>query len=302
MASPAPASVKSGIAITDLLIGIAPHRPSLPRLSTGTSAERANTSISPLLDCVVTINSYQAINYFLSGKVPQRMGNAHSNMVPYQVFRCKEGDVIVAVGNDTQYAAFCGVIGRPDLAEDARFTTAAQRNRNRETLIPQIAEAMLARTMTEWVTLMEVANVPCGPIYNMKQVFEDPQVRHRDMQLVLEHNSGSKAPSLANPIRFSDTPIRYQRSAPTWVNTPTGFCRTCLPFSRDHRRLEGAGRDLIVVPKTKLKETRCCIPQRCFSWLLPCSPCQMPRPQRISPSAWSCHIRRAAQRIRSPGW
>jgi hypothetical protein len=129
MASPAPASVKSGIAITDLLIGIAPHRPSLPRLSTGTSAERANTSISPLLDCVVTINSYQAINYFLSGKVPQRMGNAHSNMVPYQVFRCKEGDVIVAVGNDTQYAAFCGVIGRPDLAEDARFTTAAQRNR-----------------------------------------------------------------------------------------------------------------------------------------------------------------------------
>ena len=230
---PGAGPVKSGIAITDLLTGMYATSAILAALEhRNVSGEGQYIDIS-LLDCVVTINSYQAINYFLSGKVPQRMGNAHSNMVPYQVFRCKEGDVIVAVGNDTQYAAFCGVIGRPDLAEDARFTTAAQRNRNRETLIPQIAEAMLARTMTEWVTLMEAANVPCGPIYNMKQVLEDPQVRHRDMQLVLEHNSGSKAPSLANPIRFSDTPIRYQRSAPTLGEHTDRVLQDMLAFSAE---------------------------------------------------------------------
>src|SRR5690606_15470795 len=167
-----------------------------------------------LLDCVVGISSYQAINHFLSGRVPRRMGNAHSNMVPYQVFRCKEGDVIVAVGNDGQYRAFCKVIGRDDLAADERYSTPGQRNRNRDTLIPEIAQAMLARTMQEWVALMEAANVPCGPIYNMQQVFEDPQVRHRGMRLALPHGAGVQAPAVANPIRMSDTPIQYGASAP----------------------------------------------------------------------------------------
>ena len=207
--------VKSGIAITDLLTGMYAATAILAALEYRHVSGVGQYIDMALLDCVVTINSYQAINYFLSGKVPQRMGNAHSNMVPYQVFRCKEGDVIVAVGNDGQYRALCKVIGRPDLAEDERFSTAGNRNRNREMLIPQVAETMLARTMTEWVELLEAANVPCGPIYNMQQVFEDPQVRHREMQVSLPHSAGVNAPGLANPIRLSDTPIRYQHSAPT---------------------------------------------------------------------------------------
>jgi crotonobetainyl-CoA:carnitine CoA-transferase CaiB-like acyl-CoA transferase len=207
--------VKSGIAITDLLTGMYATTAILAALEHRHVSGVGQYIDMALLDCVVTINSYQAINYFLSGKVPQRMGNAHSNMVPYQVFRCKEGDVIVAVGNDGQYRALCKVIGRPDLAEDERFSTAGNRNRNREVLIPQVAEAMLARTMTEWVELLEAANVPCGPIYDMQQVFEDPQVRHREMQVSLPHSAGVNAPGLANPIRLSDTPIRYQHSAPT---------------------------------------------------------------------------------------
>ncbi|CAG2157800.1 Acetyl-CoA:oxalate CoA-transferase [Cupriavidus yeoncheonensis] len=207
--------VKSGIAITDLLTGMYATTAILAALEHRHVSGVGQYIDMALLDCVVTINSYQAINYFLSGKVPQRMGNAHSNMVPYQVFRCKEGDVIVAVGNDGQYRALCKVIGRPDLAADERFATAGNRNRNREVLIPQVAEAMLARTMTEWVEVLEAANVPCGPIYNMQQVFEDPQVRHREMQLSLPHSAGVNAPGLANPIRLSDTPISYQHSAPT---------------------------------------------------------------------------------------
>ncbi|KWR91545.1 CaiB/BaiF CoA transferase family protein [Cupriavidus sp. IDO] len=207
--------VKSGIAITDLLTGMYASTAILAALEHRHVSGEGQYIDMALLDCVVTLNSYQAINYFLSGKVPQRMGNAHSNMVPYQVFRCKEGDVIVAVGNDSQYRAFCEVIGRPDLASDERFTSAGQRNRNRDALIPQVAEAMLARTMTDWVERMEAANVPCGPIYNMEQVFEDPQVQHREMKVSLPHSAGVQAPGLANPIRLSATPVVYERSAPT---------------------------------------------------------------------------------------
>ncbi|WP_064576591.1 CaiB/BaiF CoA transferase family protein [Cupriavidus gilardii] len=224
--------IKSGIAITDLLTGMYASTAILAALEHRNVSGEGQYIDMALLDCVVTINSYQAINYFLSGKVPQRMGNAHSNMVPYQVFRCREGDVIVAVGNDAQYAALCEVIGRPELAADPRFASAGQRNRNREALIPQIAEAMLARTMTEWVERMEAANVPCGPIYDMEQVFEDEQVRHRGMQLSLPHGAGVQAPGLANPIRLSATPIQYERAAPTLGEHTETVLRDKLGFDK----------------------------------------------------------------------
>ncbi|MFL6719887.1 MAG: CaiB/BaiF CoA transferase family protein [Burkholderiaceae bacterium] len=207
--------VKSGVAISDLLTGMYATTAILAALEHRNISGKGQYIDMALLDCIVAINSNQALNYFLSGKIPQRMGNSHPNMVPYQVFRCKEGDVIVAVGNDSQYAAFCGVIGRPELATDPRFATVAQRNLNRGALIPQVAQAMLARTMTEWVECMEAANVPCGPINNLEQVFEDPQVRHRQMKLTLPHPVAGEMPNLASPIRFSDTPIRYERAAPT---------------------------------------------------------------------------------------
>jgi crotonobetainyl-CoA:carnitine CoA-transferase CaiB-like acyl-CoA transferase len=211
---PGAAPMKSGIAISDLLTGMYATSAILAALEHRHISGEGQYIDMSLLDCIVTINSYQAINYFLSGKIPERMGNAHSNMVPYQVFKCKEGDIIIAVGNDGQYAAFCRVIGCEYLAVDPAFATGPQRNRNRKDLIPLIADAILARTMEEWVTLLEANNVPCGPIHNMKQVFEDPQVRHREMQLTLPHSAGVQAPSVANPIRLSGTPIQYQKSAP----------------------------------------------------------------------------------------
>jgi len=212
--TPGDEPMKVGIAISDLLTGMYATTAILAALEHRHVSGVGQHIDMALLDCVVAISSYQAINHFLSGKIPRRMGNAHSNMVPYQVFHCKEGDVIVAVGNDSQYRTFCTLIGREDLAEDERYATPGQRNRNRETLVPEIAQAMLTRTMQEWVALMESANVPCGPIYNMQQVFEDPQVRHRGMQLSLPHGVGVQAPAVANPIRMSDTPIQYGYSAP----------------------------------------------------------------------------------------
>jgi crotonobetainyl-CoA:carnitine CoA-transferase CaiB-like acyl-CoA transferase len=206
--------MKSGIAISDIMTGMYSTTAILAALEHRNVSGRGQYIDISLLDCIVTINSYQAINYFLSGRIPQRMGNAHSNMVPYQVFKCREGSIIIAVGNDSQYASLCKAIGLPQLATDPLYATAPNRNRNRQQLIPQICDAMLAKTMEEWVTLLEEVNVPCGPINNLKQVFEDPQVQHRAMRLDLEHGVGVQAPAVASPIRLSETPIRYGRSAP----------------------------------------------------------------------------------------
>jgi crotonobetainyl-CoA:carnitine CoA-transferase CaiB-like acyl-CoA transferase len=212
--TPGAEPMKSGLAIGDLVTGLYACNAILAALEHRNVSGRGQYIDIALLDCMVAINSYQALNYFLSGRIPRRMGNAHSNMVPYQVFRCKEGDIIIAVGNDSQYRAFCAVVGCEHLGQDPAYATAADRNRNRATLIPLLAEAMLAHTMQEWIPLLEAKNVPCGPIYNMDQVFEDPQVQHRGMKFTLPHSVGVDAPMLGSPIRLGDTPVTYERAAP----------------------------------------------------------------------------------------
>lgn len=206
--------MKVGIAISDILTGMYSFSAIMAAIEHRHISGEGQYIDMALLDCTTAVSSYQAINYQLSGEIPRRLGNAHSNMVPYQVFRCAAGDVIVAVGNDKQFAAFAKAIGRPDLGTDERYITVAQRNRNRETLIPEVAAAMLKRTMSEWVELLEAVNVPCGPIYDMKQVFENPQTVHRQMLQQLPHVSGVLAPSVASPLRLSATPVAYGASAP----------------------------------------------------------------------------------------
>lgn len=167
-----------------------------------------------LLDCSVSLTSYMSMNYFLSGKVPQRMGNVHTNIVPYQVFRCKAGDIILAVGNDTQFRDLCQAIEMPELATDERFTRSSDRVSNRETLISILTEPMKRHTMLEWVEIFERNNVPSGPIYTLDQVFEDVQVKERQMKINLPHDVGVDVPSVASPIRMSHTPVRLDKSAP----------------------------------------------------------------------------------------
>ena len=212
---PGAAPMKSGLAISDLVTGLYTTTAILAALEHRHVSGTGQYIDISLLDCLVAITSNQANNYFYSGKIPQRMGNTHPNLVPYQVFHCREGDLIVAVGNDAQYAAFCEVIGRPELGSDPRYQRSAERTRNRASLIPVIAEVMLGRTMTEWNSLLEAANVPCGPVYNISQVFADPQIRHRHMQVSLPHSAGVDAPGVASPIRLSGTPVRYGQAAPT---------------------------------------------------------------------------------------
>jgi crotonobetainyl-CoA:carnitine CoA-transferase CaiB-like acyl-CoA transferase len=206
--------MKHGLAIGDLFAGMYATTAILAALEhRHVSGEGQYIDLS-LLDCVVAITSYQAMNFFLSGNVPRRMGNAHPNMVPYQVFACSQGEMIVACGNDGQYAALCRVLGLDHLARDPRFATVSDRSQNRDALIPLLAHVLRTKTKDEWVSLMEAANVPCGPINDIQQVFEEEQVRHRGMKVTLPHSSGAELPTVASPIRLSATPIRYGQAGP----------------------------------------------------------------------------------------
>jgi crotonobetainyl-CoA:carnitine CoA-transferase CaiB-like acyl-CoA transferase len=207
--------VKTGIAIADLIAGMYSALAIVSALEHRNKSNRGQYIDVALLDCLVATTSYQAMSQFYSGRVPAPIGNSHPNMVPYQVFPCKDDNkIILAIGNDSQYASFCRAIGRLDLCEDERFKTVSDRARNRDVLVPIVAEVMKLRTMQEWMDLLNTVNVPCGPIYNLQQVFEDPQVQHRNLKITLKHSSGSDAPQIANPMRFSDTPVCYRTAAP----------------------------------------------------------------------------------------
>jgi crotonobetainyl-CoA:carnitine CoA-transferase CaiB-like acyl-CoA transferase len=205
---------KVGIAVTDVLSGmyasLAITAALLHRERTG---EGQHIDLA-LLDSIVAFGSNQILNYWCSGKIPTRHGNAHVNIVPYQVFRCADTDLVLAVGNDAQFAAFCAVAGRSELAADPRFAANPDRVRNRETLVPIVAEILRARTAAEWAQALSPAGVPCGLIENMQQVFERPQVRHRGLRVEIPHPAGVACPTVASPMRFSSTPVRYDRPPP----------------------------------------------------------------------------------------
>jgi crotonobetainyl-CoA:carnitine CoA-transferase CaiB-like acyl-CoA transferase len=167
-----------------------------------------------LLDSQVAVLANQALNYLVGGNVPQRLGNSHPNIVPYQTFESADGHIIIAVGNDRQYAEFCTVIGAPHLATDDMFRTNRSRVENRDQLVPQIASFMKAKTTAAWVVALEKAAVPCGPINSIDQVFDNPQVLARGLQLELMRQEGAKIPGVANPIRFSASPVAYDRPPP----------------------------------------------------------------------------------------
>jgi crotonobetainyl-CoA:carnitine CoA-transferase CaiB-like acyl-CoA transferase len=150
----------------------------------------------------------------VSGRAPGRLGNAHPNIVPYQTFASADGHVIIAVGNDRQFAAFCRVAGLDELLADPRFRTNRDRVANRQALIAPVAEAVKTRTTAEWVAALEAAGVPCGPINAIDQVFADEQVKARGLRVDLARPDGTVVPGVANPIRLSESPIEYARPAP----------------------------------------------------------------------------------------
>jgi crotonobetainyl-CoA:carnitine CoA-transferase CaiB-like acyl-CoA transferase len=167
-----------------------------------------------LLDVQVAVLANQATNYLIGGMVPERLGNAHPNIVPYQAFETSDSWVILAIGNDGQYARFCAAAGRPELATDARYASNQARVANRKELVSEIQGLMKARTKAEWIALLEREGVPCGPINRVDEVFADPQVRHRGMAVPLAHPVAGEVALPANPIRYSVSRIEYGRAPP----------------------------------------------------------------------------------------
>jgi len=204
---------KVGIAITDVLTGMYASL-AITAAITARQINGAGQYIdTALLDTIVAFGANQILNYWCSGNVPQRFGNAHANILPYEVFPTRDGHIILAVGNDGQYAAFCRVAGRPELADDPRFRTNPDRVKHRAVLVPIVREIMQTRTKQQWIDALEAAGVPCGPINNYAEVFDNPQVRHRGLRVDIPGPLGT-VPTVASPMRFSATPVQYDLPPP----------------------------------------------------------------------------------------
>jgi crotonobetainyl-CoA:carnitine CoA-transferase CaiB-like acyl-CoA transferase len=191
---------KVGVAFADIFTGLYATVGILAALRRREETGAGGHVDMALLDTQVSVLANQAMNYLASGKAPTRMGNAHPNIVPYQVFACADGHLIVAVGNDGQFARFCAVLGVPDLAQDARFSGNAGRVANRAELVPLLAGLVIRRERDPLLAALEKEGVPAGPINTIPQVFADPQVIHRGLNVALPEAGGGILPSLASPI------------------------------------------------------------------------------------------------------
>ena len=206
---------KVGVAVADLLTGLYAVNAIQAALMHQVKTGQGQYIDMALLDVQVAALANQATNFFASGHNPRRYGNAHPNIVPYQAFQTRDGYIILAVGNDGQFRRFCELAGRSELADDERYASNSARVRNRDSLLPQVVEVMRTRGSDEWLQQLNSRGIPCGPINNIDQVFDDPQVRHRGLRLELDHPTAGRVAGVANPIRFSGTPIEYERAAPT---------------------------------------------------------------------------------------
>ena len=200
---------KVGVALADVLTGLYSTIAILAALSERQSSGRGQSIDMSLLDVQVAALANQATNYLVSGEAPERLGNAHPNIVPYQTFATADGHIIVAVGNDAQFVKFCDAIGKPNLASDERFAANASRVANRDVLVPLLATPLAARTSAVWLTLFENAGVPAGPINRIDEVFDEPQVAARGLRREIDG-----VPGIANPIRYSRSSLSYERPPP----------------------------------------------------------------------------------------
>jgi crotonobetainyl-CoA:carnitine CoA-transferase CaiB-like acyl-CoA transferase len=215
---------KVGVAVADLFTGMYATVSILAALRHAERTGEGQHVDMALLDTQVAMLANLGSNYLISGKVPGRAGNAHQNIVPYQVFEVKPPDgsdpdardhLILAVGNDGQFSKFCAVAGRPDIAQDPRYALNADRVRHRAELVPLLEAIMLSRTKSQWLPALEAAKVPCGAINHLGEVFEDPQVLERGMVTDWVHPFKPDLRLVSSPIKMSKTPVRHHLPPPT---------------------------------------------------------------------------------------
>jgi glutaryl-CoA transferase len=205
---------RAGVPIADIITGMYASIAICAALANRERSGKGQHLDLALLDSQIALLAYQNTNYFATGVPPRRIGNLHPNIVPYQPFRAADGDVILACGNDNLYRKFCEAAGCPELANDPRFATNGKRVENRAELTRLLAAVFRKRTKREWLELLETAGVPNGPINDVAQVFEEPQVKARGVRINLQHSAGAKLPLVASPMRFSATPLEYRLAPP----------------------------------------------------------------------------------------
>ncbi len=205
---------KVGVPIVDIMTGMYAAIAVLAALARRDECGQGEYIDIGMLDVGVSFLANQAMNYLVSGKPPRRSGNAHPNIQPQDVFKARDGYLVLAVGNDDQFARFCDVIERPDLAKDESFRTNAGRVRNSATLTPILLEALASRDRDHWVERCARAGVPCGPINTVPEALADPQVQHRAMRIDIPHPVAGSVPQVASPMRFKHAPLSHDRAPP----------------------------------------------------------------------------------------
>ncbi|CAI07809.1 CoA-transferase [Aromatoleum aromaticum EbN1] len=206
--------MKVGVALTDILTGLYAANAVQAALAARDRTGEGQHIDLALLDVQIACLANQAMNYLTTGVSPGRLGNAHPNIVPYQDFPTDDGYMILAIGNDAQFARFCEAAGDPSLATDARFATNKARVGHRAVLIPLLNKLTIRRTTTDWIARLEALGVPCGPINTLADVFADPQVRARGLRIDLPHPLAGRVPQVASPMRLSATPVEYRLPPP----------------------------------------------------------------------------------------
>src|SRR6266404_358793 len=205
---------KAGVAISDLMTGMYACTAILAAIAQRELNGAGQYIDVSLFDAQVAMMAVMNMNYLVSGTPPDRAGNAHQNIVPYQVFACADGHLILAVGNDAQFARFCEIAGKPEWGRDPRFAANAERVKRRDVLVPLIAAVMRTRTQGEWLQALEAVGIPCGPINRLDQVFADPQVLARGMRFDLPHRLSGTVPQVGNPLHFSANAVAYTQAPP----------------------------------------------------------------------------------------
>ena len=205
--------MKVGVGIADVMCGMYAATAVLAALRHRDQTGEGQQIDVALVDSQIAWLINEGTNYLQSGELPKRRGNGHPNIVPYQVFEAKDGHVIVAVGNDSQFGRFCEILGVPEMAVDASFATNINRIKNREVLLPKLEALFATRSKDEMLAAMKANNVPCGEVNNLAEVFASPQVAAREMVVEMDHPH-SPVKLIANPVKFSKTPVTYRKAPP----------------------------------------------------------------------------------------
>ena len=245
------APMKVGVALSDIITGLNATIGILAALHHREQTGEGQRIDVALTDCTLASLTNLAQYFLTSGKPAPRLGNAHSTIVPYQAIQVKDGYIVVAVGNNEQFARFCAMIEKPEWVTDDRFAKNKNRVLNRATLIPMIEEAMKRETAAHWIEKMRAADIPGGPVNRMDEVFATPQIQHRDMEISMDH-AASPAPVklVGSPLKFSQTPVSYDLAPPVLGQNTQEVLEKLLNLSADKLAdLEKSG----VIERAKLK-------------------------------------------------